>query len=87
MYGSIFRMKVKPGREADVVGLVKEWNTTRLTQGRGALAVFQDKASYSANADDPEQDGWYRRLRENLESDPEWEDGEYVAGALGPVGV
>ena len=44
------------------------------------VAVFEDKPSYRANADDPEQDKWYRRLRELLESDPDWEDGEYVAG-------
>ena len=44
-----------------------------------AVAVFEDKASYTANAGDPEQDRWFRRLRELLEADPEWTDGEYVA--------
>ena len=43
-----------------------------------AVAVFKDKASYRANADRPEQDRWFRRMRELLEADPEWEDGEYV---------
>ena len=47
------------------------------------VAVFQDKASYMANASDPEQDKWYRKLRELLLEDPAWEDGEYVAGAVG----
>ena len=47
------------------------------------VAVFEDKASYEANAGTPEQDRWYRALREMLEADPEWEDGEYVAGDLG----
>ena len=47
------------------------------------LAVaFEDKASYTANADDPEQHAWFMKVRELLESDPEWEDGEYVAGGL-----
>ncbi|MBI4234430.1 MAG: hypothetical protein HY686_08320 [Chloroflexi bacterium] len=41
--------------------------------------VFQDKASYVANASDPEQDRWYRKLRALLEADPTWEDGEIVA--------
>ena len=44
------------------------------------VAVFQDKASYVGNADNPEQIAWYGRLRELLEADPEWEDGEYMAG-------
>ena len=44
------------------------------------VAVFQDKSTYQANASDPEQDKWYRRLRELLTADPEWEDGEYIAG-------
>ena len=47
------------------------------------VAVFEDKPSYRANADDPEQDKWFRKLLENLEEDPEWEDGEYVAGSAG----
>ncbi|MBI4308053.1 MAG: hypothetical protein HY684_04535 [Chloroflexi bacterium] len=42
------------------------------------VAVFQDKKSYRANADDPEQDKWYRRLRELLQADPTWEDGEII---------
>ena len=42
------------------------------------VAVFQDKKSYQANAADPEQDRWYRRLRELLQADPLWEDGEIV---------
>ena len=46
------------------------------------FAVFSDKDSYVANADDPDQDRWFRRLRDLLEADPTWEDGEYVAGGV-----
>ena len=46
------------------------------------VAVFRDKAFYLANADDPEQGKWYGKLRELLEADPVWEDGEYVGGRL-----
>lgn len=41
-------------------------------------AVFQDKDSYLANAGNPEQDKWFRRFREHIEADPEWNDGEIV---------
>ena len=42
------------------------------------LAVFEDRDSYYANAADPEQDRWFRQMRELLEADPEWEDGEII---------
>jgi heme-degrading monooxygenase HmoA len=40
------------------------------------MAVFENRDTYRANADDPEQDKWFRQLREHLEADPTWEDGE-----------
>lgn len=100
MYGTIFRMKVKPGQEQKVIELVDQWYRERRPHVKGAIAdfllkpdrkkgemvgvaVFQDRETYRANANDPEQDKWYRRLRECLQADPEWEDGEYVAGGLG----
>ena len=40
------------------------------------VALFQDKESYVANAEDPEQDRWFRRMMEHLEAEPQWHDGE-----------
>ena len=37
MYGTIFRMKVKPGRESQMVDLFKEWETSRQPEVAGAL--------------------------------------------------
>ena len=99
MYGTIFRMKVKPGQESKVVDSFKEWDASHQPIVDGAMgsllmrpdnfggemigvAVFRDKASYDANADNPRQDEWFRGLRELLEDDPVWEDGEYVAGGI-----
>jgi quinol monooxygenase YgiN len=42
------------------------------------VAVFKDKKTYTANADDPAQDEWYQQIRAHLEADPEWNDGEIV---------
>ena len=47
------------------------------------VAIFQDKAAYMANADNPDQHQWFTKLRELLDADPEWEDGEYISGSLG----
>ena len=45
------------------------------------VAVFENRETYRANADDPEQDRWYRGLRDHLETDPTREDGEMTAVA------
>jgi quinol monooxygenase YgiN len=98
MYGSIFRMKVRPGQEDKLIEAFHRWETERKPKVTGAIAsyvlrsddhpgqfvgvaVFKDKASYAANADDPEQDKWYRQMRTLLQSDVEWQDGEYVFAA------
>ena len=40
------------------------------------FAVFEDKASYERNADDPAQHERYLEYRAFLEDEPEWHDGE-----------
>ena len=45
------------------------------------IAIFESKEAYVANADNAEQNEWFSKLRNLLESDPVWEDGEYVAGS------
>lgn len=99
MYGSIFRMKLKPGKEQELKGVLNEWERDRKPKIQGTVhslvlqpdnkpgevvgvAIFPDKASYRANAEDPEQDKWYKKMRELLEDDPEWEDGEFIIGDL-----
>jgi len=42
------------------------------------IAVFDSKESYLANAQSPEQDARYRQLREILQEDPKWHDGEII---------
>lgn len=43
------------------------------------VAVFMDKESYQANADDPKQHERYLIFRSFLEADPEWNDGVIVS--------
>jgi quinol monooxygenase YgiN len=45
------------------------------------VAIFRDRDSYRANASDPDQDRWYRQMREHLEADPEWTDGEFIVAS------
>lgn len=93
MYGTVARMRIKPGMEQQ---LIAEGKTFEAAQVSGFVAtyiyrmdaepnvyylvvVFDSKASYVANANSPEQDARYRQMRELMESDPEWHDGEIVA--------
>ena len=43
--------------------------------------VFDSKEDYQANAEDPAQDEWHRRLVEHLESEPRWIDGAVLHSA------
>ena len=97
MYGSIFSMKVKPGKEQELKDIFKEWEKERKPKIKGTIrslllkpdnklneligiAIFPSKVSYNTNANDPDQDKWYQKMRELLEEDPVWEDGEFILG-------
>ncbi len=41
------------------------------------IAVFDDAATYRANADSPEQDAEYREMLALLEDEPDWMDGTF----------
>ena len=93
MYGTVAYMRVKSGRQDELVALFEEWRAQRKPRVQGALdsyvfkmdadpqdwilvALFEDRESYFANADDPEQAGWFGRFMEHLEEEPRWHDGE-----------
>ncbi len=91
MYGTIARMHTKQGGPAMMRELQRELDAA--IPGHIATYVFQsddddhafqicvlfeDKASYRANADSPEQDARYQKLRALLTEDPTWHDGEVV---------
>ncbi|MBI4571365.1 MAG: antibiotic biosynthesis monooxygenase [Chloroflexi bacterium] len=93
MYGTIGHMKAKPGKLAEIMKQQDNFNTTRKVKGYIGdyvfrmdndpdefmlVILFQDKASYHANAGDPEQDKEYQALRALLSADPHWHDGEVI---------
>lgn len=92
MYGTVARLQIKPGMEDRLNELAKQ-DTDRTVPGYVAsyvyrmdaepnvhylVVLFESKAAYVANANDPSQDAEYRQLRETLVADPEWHDGEVV---------
>jgi hypothetical protein len=94
MYGTVAKCVIKPeNREAlreltkrqmadrEVRGYVTSYMLFENDSDVGWLfAVFEDRATYDANADDPAQDARYREFRALLEADPEWHDGEIEQG-------
>jgi len=92
MYGTIARFRAKPGMDQQLMDLAEEqakdipgWVANYVYRmdadpNEYYLAVmFEGKEAYVANAGSPEQNARYRKLRELMENDPEWHDGEIVA--------
>lgn len=92
MYGTIARLKLKAGKEAEFVTLGKQEDDIRIPGHLGEFiyrmdddsneyymaVIFDSKESYHANANSPEQNSRYEQMVALLESDPEWHDGEIV---------
>jgi quinol monooxygenase YgiN len=92
MYGTIARMRVKPGMENRIEEYIRKFEGRQVS---GAVAtytyrmdrdpneiylavVFDSREAYRANAESPEQDAEYRQLLELLVEEPEWHDGEII---------
>ena len=93
MYGTVARMRAKPGVEAHLRDLMR---TFEQAQVPGSIVsyvyqmdadpneyylavVFTDTAAYVANANSPEQDARYHQMLDLLERPPEWHDGEILS--------
>ncbi len=95
MYGTVFRYRVKPGKEQEHIELFKQFDanppegyvaswTYRLDAGHNeyiTAAAHTDRAAYLENATRPEQKVFFERFRALLADDVEWNDGEITVGA------
>ena len=93
MYGTCARMRVKAENvetlqkvmdeqmRVPVPGYVKSYVLSENDSDvRWLFVIFEDRASYDKNADDPAQNERYMAMRGLLEADPEWHDGMIVEG-------
>lgn len=98
MYGTIARFRVKEGVDkdefkrkmdefdsSDILGWIADYifQTDADSDEFYLVAIFRDKESYQANADDPKQHERYLIFRSFLADDPEWNDGAIIS-ATGP---
>jgi heme-degrading monooxygenase HmoA len=100
MYGTVARLRVKSGVEAQFADELRDIESARIP---GAIAsylyrmdddprecyltvLFESKDAYVRNAESPEQDARYRKMLALLEREPEWHDGEVIfAGQYAPT--
>ncbi len=93
MYGTVARLRVKPGMEAKFVEIGRAIEAARIPGNVASYiyqmdadpheyylaVVFTDKAAYRANSESPEQNKRFLELMTVLEGVPEWHDGEIVS--------
>jgi quinol monooxygenase YgiN len=90
MYGTVARMRVKPGMGERLKALSAQYEDLTIPGFIATYAyrldadpndfylvvLFEDRESYRRNADAPEQDARYRQMRALLDEDPKWHDGD-----------
>jgi quinol monooxygenase YgiN len=93
MYGTVARMRLKPGMEAKLKEEMAQYEGLKIPGFVSTMVyrmdrdpneiymavAFKDKESYHANARDPKQDERFRKMRAFLAAEPEWHDGEIIA--------
>lgn len=89
MYGTVARTRVKPEHRDALRDVFMSQAQGEMPPGYRAgyllfendsdvawmFAVFEDRATYDANADDPKQHEMYVAYRALMEDEPEWHDG------------
>ncbi len=95
MYGTIARLRIKPGMEAELERLSRAENADILgftfqhvyrmdadSQDFYLVVGFESEEAYRQNAESPEQNARYETYRALLDAEPEWHDGEVVFSVL-----
>jgi quinol monooxygenase YgiN len=97
MYGTIARLSINPGMEAELMALAEDFGQESAPGLRGQyvyrmdadpqvyylVVMFASRDAYHANAQSPEQHQRYERYRAVLAAEPEWHDGEIIWSGSG----
>jgi|TARA_B110000263_G_C15094585_1_gene412394 quinol monooxygenase YgiN len=93
MYGSIFKLNVKPGHQQDLLDSLTDgtpagavaWYVMQpddTSKNLIGVAIFESKEAYQANSESPEQQERFMKAMTYLEAEPEWTDGEYIVAEV-----
>ncbi|MSQ61586.1 MAG: hypothetical protein EXR43_03270 [Dehalococcoidia bacterium] len=94
MYGTVARLRLKPGVASEFSAVLDRINQRhspgavesyvyQMDRDPNELmlgVLFESKEAYFANANSPDQNAEYQRMRAMLAAEPEWNDGEIIAG-------
>lgn len=92
MYGTVARMRIKPGYEAEFERIREEigvgkapgqlavyaYQMDRDSREFYLAVIFESREAYHNNANSPEQHQRFMKLMQVLDGEPEWNDGEIV---------
>jgi len=92
MYGTVARYRAKPGNVDALLELQRQLDADPPPGFVAAYiyqmdddpeefleaVLFENRETYMANADSPEQHQWYLKMRALVEADPEWHDGTVI---------
>ena len=95
MYGTIGRMKPKPGKREELIALLSSPPSGAAATGfRSAYlmkadegdevviaVMYEDQEAYVAMVHDPVTDENFGKVMELLEDEPSWTDGEWVSAS------
>lgn len=92
MYGTVARLRLKPGMEAELDRLIREhapqlegfrfhylYSLDRDPQDYYMVVAFDSEEAYRRNAESPEQHARYEQYMELMEAEPRWHDGTVVS--------
>ena len=93
MYGTIFTLNIKPGHhDALIKDLAEQSPPTGMIawfvmnpdkqESWIGVAIFEDRETYVANAESPQQHESFLKMMGHLESEPTWTDGTYVGAVI-----
>lgn len=94
MYGTVAKFKVKPGsfeafkssideRKPDGFVATYVFQNDENPDELWLVALFEDKESYFANADSPQQDREFQGWKKFMTAEPVWHDGKVIYHANG----
>ncbi len=92
MYGTIARMRIKPGSLANIQAWSKDINAIAISGHIATyiyqmdsdanelylVVVFESREAYVRNAESPDQNERFQQMMGFLEAEPEWHDGEII---------
>jgi heme-degrading monooxygenase HmoA len=93
MYGTLGRMRPKPGKRDELVELLRTPPSGAAANGyRSAFllkadegedvvvaVMYEDKDAYTTMVHDPQTDANFGTIMELLDREPSWTDGEWIA--------